>query len=105
MDEYDVEEELIAAEEDGSFLMSGMASLDQVAKILELSFEEGEEVYDTINGFLISRLGRIPKDGEEPVVTCLGYEFRILKVENKMIQSVRAFPCKEEQQTEEKTER
>ena len=54
---------------------------------------------------MISRLGRIPKDGEEPVVTCLGYEFRILKVENKMIQSVRAFPCKEEQQTEEKTER
>lgn len=105
MDEYDVEEDLIAVEEDGSFLMSGMASLEQAAKVLEISFEEeGEEVYDTINGFLISKLGRIPGDGEEPVVICLGYEFRILKVENKMIQSVRAFPCKMEQQAEEKVE-
>lgn len=105
MDEYDVEEDLIAAQEDGSFLMSGMASLDQAAKILGISFEEeGEEVYDTVNGFLISRLGRIPGDGEEPVVICLGYEFRVLKVENKMIQSVRAFPHKVEEQSEEKTE-
>lgn len=96
MDEYDEEENFITAEESGSFLMNGMTPLSQAAEILGISFEEeDEELYDTINGFLISKLGRIPKEGEKPVVVCLGYEFQILKVENKTIQLVRALPKEE----------
>ncbi len=91
MDEYDVEENFITAEESGSFLMNGMTPLEQAEEVLGITFEkEDEELYDTINGFLISKLGRIPAEGENPVVSCLGYEFQILNVENKTIRLVRA---------------
>ncbi|MFR8226258.1 MAG: hemolysin family protein [Lachnospirales bacterium] len=91
MDEYDVEENFITAEDSGSFLMNGMTPLEQAEEVLGVTFEkEDEELYDTINGFLISKLGRIPGEGENPVVSCLGYEFQILNVENKTIRLVRA---------------
>ena len=91
MDEYDVEENFITAEDSGSFLMNGMTPLEQAEEVLGVTFEkEDEELYDTINGFLISKLGRIPAEGENPVVSCLGYEFQILNVENKTIRLVRA---------------
>ncbi len=101
LDEYDVDEDLIALQEDGSCILSGMAPLDDVSEVLGIQFdEEDEELYDTINGFLISRLGRIPAEEERPVVDCLGYEFQVLKVENKMIQSIRAVPKEKEEETE-----
>lgn len=91
MDEYDVEENFITAEDSGSFLMNGMTPLEQAEEVLGITFEEeDEELYDTINGFLISKLGRIPGEGENPVVSCLDYEFQILNVENKTIRLVRA---------------
>ena len=45
-------------------------------------------------------MGRIPDEGENPVVECLGYEFQILKVGNKMIQSVRVVRKETEEERE-----
>ena len=102
LDEYDVDEDFIVAQEDGSFILSGMAPLDEVSDVLGIEFdEEDEELYDTINGFLISKLGRIPAEGEKPEVDCLGYKFQILKVGNKMIQSVRAVRMDQKPESEE----
>ena len=92
MDEYDVDEEFIAQSEDGSFVVSGMAPLDEVAKTLDIEFEEEDyDSYDTINGFLISRLDRIPQEGEHTEVVYRGYGFKILQVENKMIHTIRVW--------------
>ena len=90
MDEYDVDEEFIAESEDGSYIVSGMTPLDEVAKTLDIEFEEDDyDSYDTINGFLISRLDRIPQEGEQTEVEYEGYGFKILQVENKMIHTIR----------------
>ena len=90
MDEYDVDEEFIAESEDGSYIVSGMAPLDEVAKTLDIEFEEDDyDSYGTINGFLISRLDRIPQEGEQTEVEYEGYGFKILQVENKMIHTIR----------------
>lgn len=90
MDEYDEEEEFIVQNPDGSFVFEGLTPLKEVEAALEISFgEEDLNMYDTLNGFLISRLNRIPKEGESLRVEFEGYEFRILKVKNKIIHSVR----------------
>ena len=47
-----------------------------------------EEEFETLNGFLISKLDRIPEEDEQFDVDVQGYNFKILKVENKMIASV-----------------
>lgn len=84
-DEHDKEKKLIEQQPDGSFLMHGMAAFDDVTDVLKL---ESEEDYDTLNGFLIAMIDRIPSDGETFSVTYGGYRFLVTKVENKMIQTV-----------------
>ena len=61
MDEYDEEEDFISVREDGSYIMSGLTPLDDVMDVLDIQFpEEDSDTYDTLNGYLISRLDRIP---------------------------------------------
>ena len=90
LDEYDVDEQYIVRGEGDALIMSGMTPLDEAQEELGIVFpEEDLENYDTINGLLISRLDRIPGDDEQPEIEYLGYRFCVLKVENKMIHSVR----------------
>lgn len=90
MDEYDEEENFIVSSEDGAYLMNGMTPLEDVGDALGIEFEEEEyDAYDTVNGFLISKLDRIPQEDEHSEVEYQGYVFKILKVENKMIHTIR----------------
>lgn len=92
-DEYDEEERLITKRPDGSFLIDGMAPLEDVAEALGVEFDpEDLENFETISGFLISRLERIPADGERPVIAALGWIFRVHQVKNKVIKLMTAFP-------------
>lgn len=94
-DEYDNETPLIRQETEGVYLMDGMAALSEVADTLDIRFEE--EGYDTLNGLLISRIGRIPADGEQAEVVESGYLFQILKVEDKIIHLVKITKSNEEE--------
>lgn len=94
-DEYDNETPLIRRGEGGSYLMDGMAPLEEVTETLGITLEN--ETYDTLNGLLISKLDRIPADGEQAEVITYGYLFQILKVENKMIRQVKITKYKEEE--------
>ena len=78
--------------------MDGMAPLDEVSEILGFELEEEDKDYDTLNGLLISKLDRIPADGEQAEVVAYGYRFQIMSVENKMICSVRITKNKEEEE-------
>ncbi len=84
-DEHDKEKQLIEQLPDGSYQMHGMADFDDVMDILRM---EPEEEYDTLNGFLIAMIDRIPTDGETFSVHYGGYHFHVTKVENKMIRTV-----------------
>ena len=48
----------------------------------------GELEFETLNGFLISKLDRIPEEDDEFSVEVNGYSFTILSVGNHMVQSV-----------------
>lgn len=87
LDEYDEDERFILPEADGSFRMAGMTPLEDVAETLGISFED--EDYDTLNGYLIYRLDRIPEEDEDTVIEEQGYSFQILEVDNKTIKWVR----------------
>lgn len=85
-DEHDEEEELFHREADGSYTVDGLTSLDEVFELLHLEVEE--ESYDTLNGFLISQLDKVPSDGETDQVNVYGYEFAIRRVEDNIIREV-----------------
>ena len=54
-----------------------------------------------LNGFLISRLDRIPSEDEKPEIVYEGCRFSVLKVENKMIKTVKVERILEEESHEE----
>jgi len=95
-DEYDNDVQFIRRDAGGGYLMDGMAPLEEVAGALSVTFEDAE--YDTLNGLLISRLDRIPSDGEQAEVRENGYLFQILKVENKIIRLVKITKYEEEKE-------
>lgn len=88
-DEHDKEEKFILPQSDGSYLMDGMTELEEVCEFLHIEDEELLEDFDTLNGFIIARIDRIPVDGETFQISAYGYIFDVTKVENKMIRSVR----------------
>lgn len=99
LDEYDEEEDMIIKQEDGSFIIRGMARLGEVWEALEIEEQEEEEEYDTLNGFLIAKLDRIPQDDEKLEVKYRNYIFSALRVKKKTIQLVHV--KKEEEQRQE----
>jgi len=67
-DEYDSEESLVEPleEEDKiAFRVDGRVSMDDLRDLFELSDteEEDEDEYDTVGGFIVHRVGRIPLPG------------------------------------------
>ena len=69
-DEYDTEEssvEDISTDGDISFRLDGRVSMDDVRDLFDLSDEDepDEDAYDTIGGFVVHRVGRIPLPGAE----------------------------------------
>lgn len=105
-DEHDEEEMLIERRTDGSYLMNGMADFEDVMEELQIEPGEDQEAdFETLNGFLISLIDKIPNDDEVYQATAYGYLFEILSVENKMVKLVKVTRLSEEtEQAEAKEE-
>ncbi|NCC16912.1 MAG: HlyC/CorC family transporter [Clostridia bacterium] len=87
-DEYDLEEEEdIRIIDEKTYLINGTTDLTDVAELMEITFED-EEIYDTLGGYLIGRLGRIPEEQEKPEITVGNWLFQIESIEEKRIDKV-----------------
>jgi len=84
-DEYDVESETVVEEKDGTFVFSGKVSVDEVMDRLGVEIER--EGFETVGGYLLSHLGRMPYVGERFEVDLLDVE--VLEVERRRITKVR----------------
>jgi CBS domain containing-hemolysin-like protein len=84
-DEYDVESETVTEESPGIFVFSGKVSVDEVRDRLGVEIER--EGFETVGGFLLSHLGRMPYVGELFDVDHLSVE--VLEVERRRITKVR----------------
>ncbi len=86
LDEYDEDTAYIEDKGNDEYVMEGKTPLEDLTDRFGIRFD-GEE-FETLNGFMIYRLDHIPEPGEEFDVDYEGYNFKILSVENKMVQSV-----------------
>lgn len=106
MDEYDPEENHIQKKGENEYMIEGMMRLEDLEERFGISF--GETEFDTLNGYLISKLDRIPDEDENSEVEIEGYTFKIIKVEKNVIQSVlvtKSEKIEEHNTVEENTER
>lgn len=86
MDEYDEDSDYIEETGNDEYVIEGKTPLEELEERFDISFEGVE--FETLNGFMISKLDRIPEEDENFEVEVNGYTFKILSVENRMIQSV-----------------
>jgi len=100
-DEYDDETESIFEQGNDEFLVAGETSLSDMEDEIGIEFSDEEhENYDTLNGLLISELGRLPEDDEELTLELHGYKFEIQDAHDKMIHMVRISKLEEEKNEE-----
>ena len=97
-DEYDVESEPIVDEGRGRFVFSGKVNIDEVAQRLDVEIER--EGFETVGGFLMHHIGRVPQAGEKFDIEDVTVE--VLDAERRRINRVRmckrsARPSQEEQ--------
>jgi putative hemolysin len=84
-DEYDVESETVTDEGNGTFVFSGKVSVDEVRDRLGVEIER--EGFETLGGYLLSHLGRMPYVGETFTIGELWFE--VVEVERRRITKVR----------------
>lgn len=94
-DEHDdVEEDSIKEIAEDAYMMNGDASLLDVADELELEFPD--EDFETLNGFMLYKLGRLPVENETTEIIYQGYKFTPVKICDKMITLVKVEKIEEE---------
>ena len=84
-DEYDEESEQIVDEGGGCFVFSGKVDIDEVGQRLNVQIDR--EGFETVGGFLLTHLGRVPAVGEQ--VDIDGLHVEVLDVERRRVNKVR----------------
>ena len=87
-DEFDHEEEEVTRLSDTSFDIDGSLDVEELDELLNIQLPQGE--YDTVAGFLMDQLGRIPAEDEQPQVQFENVLFTITQVEDRRIERVHA---------------
>ena len=96
-DEYDDIEIEYKKIDNNTYLVEGSVSLYELKRILNIELPEGD--YETLSGYLLDKLGRLPKENEHPVIEDEKLTYRIEEYEDKRIQWVKI--CKNEQEPKE----
>jgi putative hemolysin len=84
-DEYDVETEPIVEEDGGAFVFSGKVNFDEVCDRLGVAIEQ--EGFETVGGYVLTRVGRVPAVGERFELD--GMIVEVLEAERRRIHRVR----------------
>ncbi len=92
-DEYDVVQKSYEKIDDTTYILNGGIPVSEVEKILDIEIPEGD--YDTISGYLIEELGRIPGENEKLVVETEDVTYKIENVKDKRILKIKA--CKNQE--------
>jgi putative hemolysin len=88
VDEFDVEDPMIEPLPDDAVRVNARMNLDEVNDLLKANLPEGD--WDTIGGLLLSRLGRVPTEGEWVDVD--GWRLTAQRVQGRRIGRVRIEP-------------
>lgn len=90
-DEYDIEESKYKKIDSNTFIFDGELPIYEVEKLLGINLPEGD--YDTISGYLLFELNRIPNDKEKGItIETDKVNYKIEQIKGNRIKKVKA--CK-----------
>ena len=78
----------VVRREDGSWLVDGMQSVDDLKELVGVDElpGEGEDTYQTLGGFVMTQLGRIPKAGD--TFTCDLVRYEVMDMDGNRVDKV-----------------
>jgi putative hemolysin len=90
----------VVRREDGSWLVDGMLPSDELKVLLQLRSLLGEEtgVYQTVSGFVMQQLGRIPATGDH--FTWGGFRFEVVDMDGHRVDKILVVPLPAEAASE-----
>ncbi len=86
-DEYDDEEIDVKKIDDNTYIFSGAVTSYELKKVFDIELPEGD--YETLSGYLLDMLGRIPDEDEHPVIEDEFLTYRVEEMEDKRIKYVK----------------
>ena len=102
-DEYDDEEVDVKKIDDNTYILDGTLTSYELKKIFDVELPEGD--YETLSGYLLEKLGRIPDEDEHPVIEDVKLTYKVEEMEDKRIKSVKVCRNMNTQQEENKTDK
>ena len=90
LDEYDDEEVEYKKLDENTYILSGSSTVYDIKKIFSVDIPDGD--YETLSGYLLEKLGRIPEENEHPVIEDEQLTYKIEEYGDKRIKSVKV--CK-----------
>ena len=87
-DEYDDEMNNITEIGENQYLIKGATPIQEMNQELDLDLDEENTEYDTIGGFIVSNINKIPKSGENIVVEYKNLSFKVKDVKKTRILTV-----------------
>ena len=85
-DEYDEIENLYEAIDENTYIFDAGITIYDLSKVLDIDIEEGD--YDTLSGYFLELLGRMPKENEHPTVTTDKLEMTVEEFKDNSILTV-----------------
>ena len=85
-DEYDDEDDEISQVSENCFTVDGTTAIDEVEDLIGAKLPHGD--YDTIAGYILSRIENIPKPGEHPTIAAGNASLTVELVEEQRISKV-----------------
>ena len=86
-DEYDEIENLYETIDENTYIFDAGITIYDLSKVLDIDIEEGD--YDTLSGYFLELLGRMPKENEHPTVTTDKLEMTVEEFKDNRILTVK----------------
>jgi magnesium and cobalt transporter len=91
-DEYDLEDDWLVTETDGSVTVDGRLNIEDFEEFFSVKVER--EMFDTVGGYIVEYLGRVPVAGERIKVG--GIEMLVVVGDQRAIRQLLIFPPNEQ---------
>lgn len=88
-DEYDEEEAVLTKISEDTYIIAGTADPEEILPVFGIELPE-ENGFDTMSGFIVELLGRIPEENENPQTEYENLIFTVLVTEDKRITKIKA---------------
>lgn len=87
-DEYDLEDEWLIEEPNGTVLVDGRLNIEEFEEHFDIEVER--EKFDSVGGYVVEHLGRVPIPGERVKIDSL--EILVVAGDQRAIRQLRIFP-------------